>query len=866
MLDIAKPLVGRGFAVHWLYPKTKKPAMGDDWATQPVATFDQLRKRYRPGQNIGVRTGEPSQVGDYYLHIVDLDIRSEEYTEEAVAALEQLFPNYKTLPRVASGSGGNSRHYYFLAESPYRTKKLAHSAGKFTGLDGKRHWHWEIELLGTGKQAVMPPSIHPDSGLPYRWEVSFDFDLVDLGVGPVIPDEDMPKAALAVQKETSAEEDDDLDALLAMVNSPPRGLSPEEIADVLDALPMEEWCEDRDGWLHAGMAVHHETGGSDEGFEIWCTWSENSSKFDQEDALRVWASFNEPAKLRDVKPLTMASLLKVVQDEGLDFVQCQNRLQAATKYREALRIAAAYDLSDSEIDTVLPRLMELAKNENRVAVKGSIRKDLKQARKQYTRENEVSQRRGLEDWLADEVLRLFFNEGRHLRRMSKGFWFYDKGVWRPVESEVIGNRVYQLVSQVNKSNEEGARALQLLLADSGRNDTTNALCNAVLGILEKKCASDLSDDPLGLCREDVPSIINCLNGELWFKDGQIRFRDHNPEHLLTNQLTADFDPEAECPEWQAALERIFQGYPDVDDVIRHLEELMGYVLQPTRSMAAWVMFYGEGSNGKSMIAQVLQAIMGPKSSCNISLVDFGDGKSAHAEAGLVGKLLLMDDDFKKGTPLPDDVLKRISETKMLTANPKYAGQFNFVCRVTPWILTNHWPRTNDNSWGLVRRAQVFHFKNTISDSEADTHLLGRILRNEREGVLYRLIEGWQRLQARGRFLTPKSCRDALEEWKGERNSLATFVRECIEITGNEEDKVNAQDVYDSYKNWSQAEGLQIKYGRNTLYSDLAALSGVTKIKSNKGQTFFGLKLHDMNGDPDGFFEDLGDDSDVSHLI
>lgn len=863
MLDIAKPLVERGFAVHWLYPKTKKPAMGKDWADLPVATFAELKKRHRPGQNIGVRTGEPSVVGDYYLHIVDLDIRSPEYVDEAYAALAELFPDYKTMPRVASGSGGLSRHFYLLTESPYRSKKLAHSAGKFTGQDGKRHWHWEVELFGTGKQAAMPPSIHPDTNLPYRWEVPFDFDLLDLDLGPVVPDSRMPKAALAVQKEEEEELDEDLDALLAMVNSPPRGLTGEEIADVLDALPVEEWCEDRDGWLHAGMAVHHETGGSDEGFEIWCTWSENSAKFDQEDAVRVWASFNEPAKLRDVKPITMASLLKVVQDEGLDFVQCQNRLQEASKYREALRIASAYDLSDSEIDTILPRLMELAKNENRVAVKGSIRKDLKQARKNYARENEVSQRKGLEDWIADEVLRLFFKDGRHLRRMSKGFWVYEKGVWRPVESEVIGNRVYQLVSQINKSNEEGARALQLLLADSGRIDTTNALCNAVLGILEKKCASDLSEDPLGLCREDVPSVINCLNGELWFKDGDLRFREHNPDHLLTNQLTADFDPAAEAPEWQASLERIFRGYPDVDDVIRHLEELMGYVLQPTRSLAAWVLFFGEGSNGKSMIAQVLQAIMGPKSSCNVSLVDFGDGKSAHAEAGLVGKLLLMDDDFKKNTPLPDDVLKRISETKMLTANPKYAGQFNFVCRVTPWILTNHWPRTNDNSWGLVRRAQVFHFMNKISDEEADHQLLSRILRNEREGVLARLVEGWQRLQARGRFLVPVSCKVALDHWKGERNSLSTFMRDCLQITGNEKDTVPAQDVYDSYKNWSQAEGTQIRYGRNTLYSDLAAVEGVEKRTTNKGQTFFGLKLLTANGDPDGFFEDL---DEVEHLI
>lgn len=862
MLEIAKPLVGRGFAVHWLKPRAKAPAMGKDWASLPVASLSELQRRYRPGQNIGLRTGEPSCVGGQYVHVIDLDIRSDEFSAEAYTALAELFPDYEEYPRVASGSGGESRHFYILTDQPFASKKLAHSAGKFTGKDGKRHWHWEIELFGSGKQVAIPPSIHPDTGLAYRWEVPLDLDLIDLGLGPFVAASKMPTEAISASRlegSTSDDDDDDLNALLAMVNSPPRGLSADEISAVLDALPLEEWCEDRDGWYQAGMAVHHETGGSDEGFEIWCTWSEGSAKFDPVDAERVWESFKDPARLK-IRPLTMSSLMKVVQDEGLDFIQCQNRLQAATKYREALRIASAYDLSDSEVDTILPRLIELAKLEGRVAVKGSIRKDLKQARRQYTRENEVNQRKGLEEWLADEVLRVFFNEGKHLRRMSKGFWFYDKGVWRPAESEVIANRVYQLVSQINRSDDEGAKALQMLLADSGRNDTTNALCNAVLGILEKKCASDLSEDPLGLCREDVPSVINCLDCELWFKDGNVRVKTHNPDHLLTNQLSADYVPEAECPEWEAALARIFDGYDDADEVIRHMEELMGYVLQPTRSMAAWVMFHGEGSNGKSMISQVLQALMGPKSSCNISLKDFGDGKSAHAEAGLVGKLLLLDDDFEKNAPLPDGVLKRISETKMLTANPKYAGQFNFVSRVTPWILTNHWPKTSDLSYGLTRRAQVFHFKNKISEQEADPHLLGRILRNEREGVLARLVDGWQRLQKRGRFDVPESCVKALHTWMGERNSLATFMRECLIITGNPDDRTPAQDVFDSYKSWSVAEGLKVSYGRNTLYGDLEKIEGVFKSKTNSGQVFFGLKLSHTGSDPDGFFEDLdGDD-------
>ena len=87
-------------------------------------------------------------------------------------------------PYVISGSGGDSRHFYFFTDRPFRSRKLEHSAEKFTGKDGKQHWAWEIELFGTGKQVACPPSIHPDTGRAYVWGRSIDFDLIDLAVVP----------------------------------------------------------------------------------------------------------------------------------------------------------------------------------------------------------------------------------------------------------------------------------------------------------------------------------------------------------------------------------------------------------------------------------------------------------------------------------------------------------------------------------------------------------------------------------------------------------------------------------------------------------------------------------------------------------
>jgi hypothetical protein len=300
MLATIGPLREAGFAVHWLHPKSKRP-IGDDWSTKPVATVDSLVRRHSAGNNLGVRLGEPSQVAGLFLHVIDLDVNDEAKAAEALAALDDLFPGLAdSVPVVISGSGGSSRHFYFLCSRPFTSKKLARSAG-FRIINGVKKRDWEIELFGTGKQVAMPPSIHPDTGQPYTWLREFDLTMLALGVGPTITPEHLESLGI-VDNETRT-----LDL------KPPLGLTDEEIEGILEALPLEEYCEDRDGWLQVGMALHHETGGGEDGFDAWVEFSKQSDKFDAREQRKVWNSFKPKAN-----SIRMASLKAVVQQIRLE--------------------------------------------------------------------------------------------------------------------------------------------------------------------------------------------------------------------------------------------------------------------------------------------------------------------------------------------------------------------------------------------------------------------------------------------------------------------------------------------------------------------------------------------------------------------
>lgn len=305
MLEQAKDLNDGGFAIHWLHPLSKRP-IGNDWASKPVADKLALARTYVKGNNIGVRLGKWSDLGGWFLHIVDVDIRDSDLADDAIKKLREMLPefDFENAPAVISGSGGESRHFYLITDKPFPSRKFAHSPtfqmiwDSAKGRDVK-HWDWELHLIGTGGQAAIPPSIHPDTKKPYRWLRQYDHLDLTLGSMPTVPAE-------AVERLIGYEDLGEVDP----ERLKPLGLSVDELREYLDELDYEAWFEDRDGWFRTGMAISHETKGSKAGFELWCEYSKRSEKFDRRDAKRVWNSF----KGRTERPFRFASVVAVVND------------------------------------------------------------------------------------------------------------------------------------------------------------------------------------------------------------------------------------------------------------------------------------------------------------------------------------------------------------------------------------------------------------------------------------------------------------------------------------------------------------------------------------------------------------------------
>lgn len=497
------------------------------------------------------------------------------------------------------------------------------------------------------------------------------------------------------------------------------------------------------------------------------------------------------------------------------------------EYKEAiLRIAAAgAGIEETDREALAERIKE-ARGERGVTKVGVL-KEIKSKRKQLSAGGENG------DELKDiqvEFIRTFlkrhYKGGAWLRRTGKQFWVYNGTHWEPEDDEVVkGQMVDTLVDlRVNATSRKENRQLAAAVGEN----QTSAIFSSLWGMFTATQANETGGgpDPMGLRRQFLPEMINCTNGTIIFHkdehgkhDGKFKLRSNEPDDLMTAVVDADYVSDAECPIWDEFCQTTFQRSDEPWEMQRHLEELLGYIMNQSRSMRAWVLLYGGTGSGKSTVASVINALLG-EAAKNMSMLNY-DGNNSHATAGLIGKQVLIDDDYPEGLVLNDGFLKTVSEEKRLEANPKGRDEYQFVARVVPMILSNNPPATKDISGALADRALVFPFNHMIPREERDPARMRRMVETEREGILARCVRGYARLLARGDWEFPTDCTAAWETWIAESNPLQMFVQQAL-VLDDVGTMTKACDVYGAYRLWwkneshgSSSERLAVR--RNTFY-------------------------------------------------
>lgn len=845
IINKAIDYANNGLSVHLLKPLEKRP-INNGWTSTPTLNAKELYEEFKdtPTANIGVRLGNPSVVKGLYLYVIDLDISSNEpqQIQDAYNALEKIYKDYNKLPCVRSASK-NSRHFYFASKHVIKTKKLAHSDGKVLVIvngEEKSKNNWEIDICGTGKQVVLPPSVFNSN--TYAWErdlleyindaskfglmVIDDLSLLNLG--------EQEKLSFGVKepKADTTEEQKSYDIAQT-----------EKILNRLSA----EWYDNYDSWLKVGMALHSsfaDTDNEQEAIMLYDNFSKKSDKYTKGAAFQKWKSFRKDnggitigtliASLPKLKHEDKASIFsKYLSDDKVDFASLKQQLKDL-KFKSY------------EIEQFLPTIALALSNETVKYNVTSTRKLILALEKEIKAEHDETIEKlaiGLDDTLGQMVLKQAFNDGKYLINQNGLLFHYKDGYWQRLDLTVLEKITLEEIKNIINSKGEEYDAIKETIFLKKKNDDLNGLTNQIVNIMLKMTASNENEDILNLKNtKDVNySVMNFLNKEVYiYKDGRIEVQDHSYDSYLITRFNVNYNPEAQCPNWIRMLNNVFQKYFDKDEVIRHFSEILGYSLQTLKPEPIFNILLGIGDNGKSYVMSEFAKCLGVQSVLSKNIHEFASDK--HATTALLGKNLLIDDDWQKGQILPDGLIKKISENKLITTRPMYKEEFSFISKCTVFINANSSPKTKDVSNGMSRRAQVFDFNYKFEKHEKEKDLSEK-LKAERDGFINYLIQCYVNYLKRGFFKIPLSVQKSTNEWLKNSNPLMAFISEKLIKTGDKDDKVKGHALFEMYKNYIINENSSFNMSRNNFYDDIRNIQGLSIITNKSDKTIYvhGLK-------------------------
>jgi hypothetical protein len=276
LLSAALSYARAGWRVLPLAEKSKVPLKGSRGVRDATLDPQQIERFWteHPRANIGL-------VPPRDRFIYDVDVSGDKRGAETLAALEA---RYGPIPRDMVQITGSGGLHIVMA--------LADGEGPPPALNSLH-----INVKSSTGYIVAAPSIH-QNGQRYKWEGFAPADFAERNKAVSMAPDWLWNAGAPASR---GERQSGLRSLTGRL-----GLDRKQLKRVLNALDHDTYREDREGWLKVGMALHHETGGSLQGLELWHWFSEASGKYDADYLDDRWPGFGKNGE----RPIRFATLVK----------------------------------------------------------------------------------------------------------------------------------------------------------------------------------------------------------------------------------------------------------------------------------------------------------------------------------------------------------------------------------------------------------------------------------------------------------------------------------------------------------------------------------------------------------------------------
>lgn len=339
------------------------------------------------------------------------------------------------------------------------------------------------------------------------------------------------------------------------------------------------------------------------------------------------------------------------------------------------------------------------------------------------------------------------------------------------------------------------------------------------------------------------NIINFKNGFFDTIDGDLI--PHSMEIVSTIQLPYEYNKDADCPLFKKVVNESLEG--DLRKIMI-LQEFMGYCLTQSTKFERGLFIVGAAGSGKSTVLEAIEWMLGHE---NVSAIRMDMLADSRFTGQLLDKLANIDNEIPSDMKNYEEALKKIISGQKVTIDTKFIPTYSAFPTCKLIFAANDLPHISDNSDGVFRRMLLLYFNNVVPRDKIDYDLKQKIKDNECAGVFNWAFEGLKRLNANKGFTTSQTMESQIKELKLLNNNIYYFINEEYEVTGNSDDFVEFENLYDEYRKFSNRIGIKGVYKINVFGKELIR-TFVNKVKSDRRtiqgyqkRIYTGLKKKDV---------------------
>lgn len=419
------------------------------------------------------------------------------------------------------------------------------------------------------------------------------------------------------------------------------------------------------------------------------------------------------------------------------------------------------------------------------------------------------------------------NEARYCDPFKK-WLLYDGKRWKADDHNAVTVKAKNIVRKLYSELEfvENSRERSEIAAHLSKSENKTAITNCL-----SLAHGELPIVPESLDRDKF--LLNLDNGTYDLK--ALEIRDYDPDDYITKIAPVSHDPKAVCPMWDAFLDRVMGGDPEL---VYFLQKCVGYSLTGDTSEQCLFILYGEGQNGKSTFLETVSAMIGDyaqQTPVETLMIKRNDSISNDI-ARLQGARFVAAIEVEEGKRLAESLIKQMTGGDRITARFLHAEYFEFVPEFKLWLGTNHKPVIRGTDFAIWRRIRLIPFTVKIPPEEIDLDL-GEKLKTELPGILNWALAGYHAWKNEG-LKPPEAVTVASEGYRAEMDVLSAFLDDRCII--DRAAMVKNSELYSAYVEWAEETG-EFKKSSRKLNAALVE-RGFDSIKQKNGIHWIGIGL------------------------